>query len=137
MRQSNRSRHNISSIKELKLASGSRAIARSESKCSFIKDDMPGNNDSVRGEVKAAVSFVMSRITQEDTEGGARREFVGSCGRQVGVTFASKDAQVIIRRRCAKEGAVWRGELEGLGWQNVNQNCRCRESLGVTTGPEN
>ena len=55
---------------------------------------------------------------------------------RLGVTFASKDAQVIIRRRCAKEGAVWRGELEGLGWQNVNQNGRCRESLGVTIGPE-
>ena len=96
----------------------------------LIKDDMTRDDQTVGREVKAAVSFVMSRITQEDTEGGARREFVGSCGRQVGVTFASKDAQVIIHQRCAIEGAVWRGELEGLGWQNVNQNGHRRESLG-------
>jgi hypothetical protein len=28
----------------------------------FIKDDVPGNDDSVGGEVKAAVPFVMSGI---------------------------------------------------------------------------
>jgi len=37
-----------------------RAVALSERKGIFVKDDMPRGDDSVRGEVKVAVSFVMS-----------------------------------------------------------------------------
>jgi len=37
------------------------------------------------------VSLVMSGIAKEDTQGGARSEFVGSCGRQVGITFATEN----------------------------------------------
>jgi hypothetical protein len=33
----------------------------------FIKDDMPGNDDAIWGEIKAAISFVMVGIAKEDT----------------------------------------------------------------------
>jgi hypothetical protein len=44
--------------------------------------------------------------SQEDTSGGTRGEFVGSYGRQVGITDATKDTKMIIGRRSAKEGKV-------------------------------
>jgi len=59
---------------------------------------------------------------------------VGGCGRQVGITFATKDSKVTIRRGCPKEGMVRRGESEGLGWQNVNQDSRRGKSLDPIGG---
>ena len=76
MRRSNRNGHNISSIQKLKVRVLARAITLSERKGSFIKDDMPGDDDSVGREVKAAISFVMSGIAKEDTQGGVGGKFV-------------------------------------------------------------
>ena len=98
MQRSNWDEHNISSIKKLKLRGRPGTIALSERKGSFIEDDMPRNNDSIGREVKAALSFMVSGVAQEDAQGGARGEFVGGCGRQVGITFATKDSKVTIRR---------------------------------------
>jgi len=67
VRRSNRNGHNISSIQKLKVRVLARAITLSERKGSFIKDDMPRDDDSIRGEIKAAVSFVVSGIANEDT----------------------------------------------------------------------
>ena len=72
---------------------------------------MTRDDQSIGREVKAVVSFMVSGITQEDAESRARGEFVGNCGRQVGITFAAEDMKVIICWRCAKKGEVWRGEL--------------------------
>jgi len=66
VQRSNGSPHNISSIKKLKLHGRPGTIALSERKGSFIEDDMPRNNDSVGREVKAAVSFMVSGVAQED-----------------------------------------------------------------------
>jgi hypothetical protein len=64
MQRPNRSGHIISSIivKELKVCRSSRTMALSKRESRFIKDDVPGDDDSIGGEVKAAVPFVMSRI---------------------------------------------------------------------------
>jgi len=37
-------------------------MALSKGKGRFIEDDVPGDDDSVGGEVKAAISFVVRRI---------------------------------------------------------------------------
>jgi hypothetical protein len=42
------------------------SIAISKGKGSFIKDDMPRDDDAVGREVKVAVSFVMVGIAKED-----------------------------------------------------------------------
>ena len=71
MRRSNRNRHNISSIQKLKVRTLARAITLSKREGSFIKDDMPRDDDSICGEIKAAVSFVVSGVAKEDIERGA------------------------------------------------------------------
>ena len=42
-------------------------------------------------EVKEAVSFVMVGIAKEDAQSRPGGEFVGSCGGQVGITFAAEN----------------------------------------------
>ena len=81
---------------------------------------MLGGDDSICGQIKAAVSFMMSGIAKEDAQGGARGEFMWSCGGEVWITLATENPKVIIRRGFAQKGDVWRGEVEGLGWQDVN-----------------
>ena len=63
---------------------------------------MTGDDHSIRREIETMVSFMVSRVSQEDTWGGSRREFVGGCGRQVGITFATKDTEVVVGGRSAK-----------------------------------
>jgi len=62
VQQSNRSGHNISSIKKIKVRRNTRTIALSKEEGCFIEDDVAGDDDSIGGEVKAAVSFVVSGI---------------------------------------------------------------------------
>ena len=90
---------------------------------------MQRDDDSVGGEIKAAVSFVMSGIAKEDAQGGAWGEFMWSCGGEVWITLATENPKVIIRQGFAQKGEVWRGEVEGLGWQDVNQRSRRGEGL--------
>jgi hypothetical protein len=54
--------------------------------------------------------------------------------RQVGVTFATKDSQMIIHQRCAEQGKVRHRELLGLGGQNVEKRCRRGECLNPVGG---
>ena len=88
---SNRIRNSVRSIKKLEGSGRAWSIAISKGKDSFIKDDMPRDDDAVGREVKVAVSFVMVGIAKEDAQGRPGGEFVGSCGRQVGITFAAED----------------------------------------------
>ena len=134
MRRSNRNGHNISSIQKLKVRSLARAVTLSERKGSFIEDDMPRDDDSICGEIKAAVSFMVSGIAKEDTHGRTGSEFMGSSGGEVWVTLAAENPKMIIRRRFDQKGEVWRGEVEGLGWQDVNQRGRRGEGLNLVGG---
>ena len=63
---------------------------------------------------------MMSGIAKEDAHGRAWGEFMGRCGGEVWVTLAAENPKMIIRRRFDQKGEVWRGEVEGLGWQDVN-----------------
>jgi hypothetical protein len=54
----------------------------------LVKKNMTGDDDSIGGRIKTSVSLVVSRITKEDAEGRARGKFVGSSGRQIGVTLS-------------------------------------------------
>jgi len=101
VRQSNRNGHNISSIQKLKVRIPAGTIALSKRKGSFIEDDMPRDDDSFSGEIKAAISFVMSGVAKEGTESGVGSEFVDCSGREVRVTFVAKDPKMIVRRRLA------------------------------------
>ena len=77
---------------------------------------------------------MMSGIAKEDAQGGARGEFLWSCGGEVWITLATENPKVIIRRGFSQKGEVWRGEVEGLGWQDVNQRGRRGEGLNLVGG---
>jgi hypothetical protein len=79
-----------------------------------------GDDYLVGRHVKTAVSFVVSRVTKKSTQGRSRSEFVRGCDEQVRVTFAAEDPEVIVSRRCTKEGKMWRAEVQSLGRQNVD-----------------
>ena len=82
---------------------------------------MSGDDYLVGRHVKTAVSFVVSRVAKKSTQGRSRSEFVGGCGGQVRVAFAAKNPEVIVSRRCTKEGKMRRAEIQSLGGQNVDE----------------
>lgn len=47
---------------------------------SLIENDMAGDDDLIGMTIETTIPFVMIRIAKEDTQSGARREFVGSYG---------------------------------------------------------
>ena len=59
---------------------------------------------------------------------------MGGGGRQVWVTFAIKDAKVVVGGHGAKEGSVWCGEPERLGGQNVEKVGGCLQSFDPVGG---
>ena len=59
---------------------------------------------------------------------------MGGGGRQVRVTFATKDAKVVVGGHGAKEGSVWCGEPERLGGQNVEKVGGCLQSFDRVGG---
>jgi hypothetical protein len=76
----------------------------------------------------------MSGVAKEDAKDGPRSEFMRNGGGQVWVTFATKDSQVIVRRRRTIESKVRHGEVESLGGQDVEQGGCHGESLDPVGG---
>jgi len=90
-----------------------------ERKRGLVESDMMRDDDLVGDGVKAAVSFMVRRVAEKDAQGGAGCELMASCGRQVGVAGAPKDAKVIVGQQRAVEGEVRGHELERLCGQDV------------------
>ena len=82
----------------------------------MLRDD-----DPVGGPFKAAVAFVVRRITEEDTQGGARSEFVWGSSRQVRIT-TTKDTKMLISGREAKKSLMRSVEVKCLGKENVEEH---------------
>jgi hypothetical protein len=82
---------------------------------------MSRDDDLVGGPVKAAVTFVVRRITEEDTQGGARSEFVGSGGGEVGVASTPEDMEVLIGGRRPVKHHVRGGETKCLGRRDIEE----------------
>lgn len=83
-------------------------------KRSLVEDHMLRDDDSVGGEIKTAVTFMMSRIAKEDAQSGTRSKFVGCSSGKIRITSATENTKVIIGRLGAKQSHVWRPSvLEG------------------------
>jgi len=67
---------------------------------------MARDDDSIGGTVKAAVSLVVSRVAEKNTECRTRRKLVSGCGSEVWVASTTKDPKVIARRRHPVKGEV-------------------------------
>jgi hypothetical protein len=55
----------------------------------------------------------MRGVAKEDVEDGPRDVFMRSGGRQLWVTFASEDLQIVVRGIRATKSKVWGGVLVG------------------------
>lgn len=84
---------------------------------------------TIRREIKTSVSFMMSGIAPENTEGRPKGEFVGGCSRQVRITGGARNAEVIVGGHSAKEGEVWGGRTQRFDRQDVNKIFCCLHSL--------
>jgi len=67
---------------------------------------MTRDDDPIRGAIKAAVSLVMSRVAEKDTECGARCKLMRGCGSEVRVACTTKDPKVVVCRQDPVKGEV-------------------------------
>ena len=74
-----------------------RCLGLGEGKHRLVKSDMSRYNDPIRREIKTPVTLVLGGIAQEDTEGGARSDFVGCGGRHIGVACTTKNLLISPR----------------------------------------
>jgi len=72
---------------------------------------------------------MMRGVTKEGAQGGLRSEFVGSCGRNIGVATTPKDTELNIGGRVPVEHHVVGGKVECLGRKNVKKKGGGRNSL--------
>ena len=100
------SKHSVRCVQKLKSRRCGGAIPLSKRKGSLIKDDVSGDDYLVGRHVKTAVSFVVSRVAKENTQGRSRSEFVGGCGRQVRIAFVAEDPEVCQ----GGQDAAWRSQ---------------------------
>jgi hypothetical protein len=57
-------------------------------------------------EIKATVAFVVDRVAQEDTPGGAWGELMWRSGSRARVARTTKDAQMLVGGRGTKQGKM-------------------------------
>jgi hypothetical protein len=57
---------------------------------------MSRDDDIVGGEIKTLITFVISRVFEEDTTSGLGGQFVGSLCGKVGIANTAEHAQVLI-----------------------------------------
>jgi hypothetical protein len=87
----------------------SRSVRLSEAtrgKLSSSKNHMSGDYQAVYREIKAAIAFVVDRVAQEDTPGGAWGELMWCNGSCVRVARTTKDVQMLVGGRRTKQGKM-------------------------------
>jgi hypothetical protein len=62
----------------------------SERKAGLIKNHVSRDGQTVCGEIKAAIAFVIRRVAKEDTPGGSGAELMGRGGGGVRITRTAK-----------------------------------------------
>jgi hypothetical protein len=76
---------------------------------------MSGDDQAVYREIKAVIAFVVGRVAQEDTPGGAWGELIWRGGSHVRVARTTKDVQMLIGGRGTKQGK--------MRTHNLNRRC--------------
>jgi hypothetical protein len=57
---------------------------------------MSGDDDVIGGEIETPITFVIGRVSEEDTSSGPGCQFLRCLGGEVGIAGATKDSQVLI-----------------------------------------
>jgi hypothetical protein len=75
----------------------------------LVEDNVSGDKNSARGEVKTTVPLVVRRVPEEHTPSRPRCQLVRSGGREVRVARTPEDTKVVVTMWCAEASVVWRG----------------------------
>jgi hypothetical protein len=89
----------------------------------LIKNNVSRDDDIVGGEIKTPATFVVSRVSEENTIGGLRCQFVGGFGGEIRIAGTTKHAQVLIGGGDSMEGEVWAGHADRLGGEVFQYIC--------------
>jgi hypothetical protein len=95
----------------------------------LIEDNMSGDDDVVGGEIETLVAFVIDRVSEENTFGGLRCQFVSGLGKETGTAGATEHAQMLIGWGDSMKGEVWTGHVDCLDGEVVQQICDRVESF--------
>jgi hypothetical protein len=68
----------------------------SQGKGALVECDMTRYDDLIAIKIKTPIPFVVSRITQKNTQSSLRSKFVCSCSGELWVASVDKNAEVII-----------------------------------------
>jgi hypothetical protein len=82
-----------------------------------------GDDDVVGGAIETLVTFVVSRVSEENTFGASGCQFVSGFGRAIRIAGTIEHAQVLIGGGDTMEGEVWIGRADHLGEEAVQQIC--------------
>jgi hypothetical protein len=89
----------------------------------LIKNNMSWDDDVVGGEIETPISFVIGRVSEENTSGGPRCQFVSCFGGEIGIAGTTEYVQLLIRGSDFMKGEVWTGRADRLGGEPVQQIC--------------
>jgi hypothetical protein len=56
-----------------------------EQELCLIRNNMVGDDDVVGGEIKTLITFVISGVSEENTSGEPRCQFMSGFGREIGI----------------------------------------------------
>jgi hypothetical protein len=87
------------------------------------------DDDVVGDEIKTPVTFVVSGVSEQNTSGGPRCQFVGGCGEGIRIAGTTEHAQVLIGWGDSMEGEVWVSCVDHLAGEAVQQICGGVESF--------
>jgi hypothetical protein len=76
-------------------------------------------NDDVGGEIKTLVAFVISVVSEENTSGGLRCQFVSGFSGEIRIAGTTEHTQVLIGGGDSMKGEVWTGRTDRLGGEAV------------------
>ena len=93
-----------------------------------------GDEDTTRGEVKAAVPLVVRGVTKKHTMSRAGRQLVRSSGGDVRVTRTPEDPKVVVARRGTEKSVVWSGSRRSSGRKTIEQVGGGVETLSPEAG---
>jgi hypothetical protein len=82
-----------------------------------------GDDDVVGGEIKTPITFVVSRVSKENTSGGPGCQFVSGFGGEIRIAGTTEHVQVLIMGADSMEGEVWTGCTDRLSGEAVQQIC--------------
>ena len=87
----------------------------------LVKDDVSGDQDAARGEVKASVPLVVRGVTKKHTTSRAGGQLVRNSGEDVRVTCTPEDPKVVVARRGTEKSVVCSGSRRSSGRKVVKQ----------------